>query len=81
VDHGGTRPIRDALHPYPDVVIATKVGPGEDADSEFIQATTPEQLRYQVEENLRRLGRDHLDLVNLTRHRVRAVLRDRRLQP
>jgi pyridoxine 4-dehydrogenase len=61
-----TELIRDALHPYPDdVVIATKVGPGEDADGNFLQATSPEQLRYQVEENLRRLDRDHLDVVNL----------------
>jgi len=61
-----TELIRDALRPYSDdVLIATKVGPGEDAEGNFIQAGTPEQLRYQVEENLRRLDRDHLDLVNL----------------
>lgn len=56
-----TELIREALSPYPDdLVIATKVGPGEEG-----WATTPAQLRVQVEENLRRLGRDHLDLVNL----------------
>src|SRR5262245_40098564 len=61
-----TELIRDALRPYPDdVLVATKVGPGEDAEGNFIQAATPEQLRYQVEENLRRLDRDHLGLVNL----------------
>jgi pyridoxine 4-dehydrogenase len=53
--------IRAALWPYPeDLLIATKVGPGEEG-----WARTPAQLRAQVEENLRRLGRDHLDLVNL----------------
>ena len=56
-----TELIREALSPYPDdLVIATKVGPGEEG-----WAMTPSQLRGQVEENLRRLGRDHLDLVNL----------------
>jgi pyridoxine 4-dehydrogenase len=52
--------IRAALWPYPeDLVIATKVGPGEP------EASTPALLRARVEENLRRLGLDHLDLVNL----------------
>jgi pyridoxine 4-dehydrogenase len=61
-----TELIRDALAPYPDdLVIATKVGPGVDPSTGFHEATTPAQLRSQVEENLRRLGRDHLDLVNL----------------
>lgn len=61
-----TELIRDALTPYPDdLLIATKVGPGDDPSTGFYQATTPAQLRRQVEENLRRLGRDHLDLVNL----------------
>jgi aryl-alcohol dehydrogenase-like predicted oxidoreductase len=58
--------IREALTPYPDdLVIATKVGPGYDPAGSFYEATTPAQLCTQVEENLRRLGRDHLDLVNL----------------
>jgi aryl-alcohol dehydrogenase-like predicted oxidoreductase len=58
--------VRDALAPYPDdVVVTTKVGPGIDPENGFYQATSPAQLRRQVEENLRRLGRDHLDVVNL----------------
>lgn len=61
-----TELIRDALAPYPeDLVVATKVGPGFDPSTGPYQATTAAQLRTQVEENLRRLGRDHLDLVNL----------------
>jgi pyridoxine 4-dehydrogenase len=60
-----TEIIREALAPYDEhLVVATKVGPGETEDGEFYWAT-PEQLRRQVEENLRRLGREHLDLVNL----------------
>jgi pyridoxine 4-dehydrogenase len=70
---GGTGPatystelIREALAPYPsDLVIATKVGPGIDDAGGFTQATTAAQLRTQVQENLRRLGRDQLDVVNL----------------
>ncbi|NGN67352.1 aldo/keto reductase [Streptomyces sp. A7024] len=57
--------INSALSPYPDdLVIATKVGPGRDPSGDWWTAR-PGQLRGQVEENLRQLGRDHLDLVNL----------------
>jgi aryl-alcohol dehydrogenase-like predicted oxidoreductase len=59
--------INGALAPYPDdLVIVTKVWPGRDPWGEWYSAR-PEQLRGQVEENLRQLGRDHLDVVNLRR--------------
>jgi aryl-alcohol dehydrogenase-like predicted oxidoreductase len=52
--------INQALAPYPDdLVIATKVGPVPGG------LARPDQLRGHVEENLRQLGRDHLDVVNL----------------
>ncbi|WP_329171473.1 aldo/keto reductase [Streptomyces sp. NBC_01477] len=55
-----------ALAPYPDgLVIATKVGPGRGPSGDWLPMARPDQLRGQVEENLRQLGRDHLDLVNL----------------
>ncbi|MBT2529281.1 oxidoreductase [Streptomyces sp. ISL-99] len=58
--------INRALAPYPDdLVITTKVGPGRAPSGEWLPHATPEQLRGQVEENLRQLGRDHLDVVNL----------------
>jgi pyridoxine 4-dehydrogenase len=58
--------INSALAPYPDdLVIATKVGPGRDPSGEWLPWARPDQLRGQVEENLRQLGRGHLDLVNL----------------
>ncbi|MFI7407629.1 oxidoreductase [Streptomyces sp. NPDC049627] len=58
--------INSALSPYPDdLVIATKVGPGRDPSGRWLPHATPAQLRGQVEENLRQLGRDHLDVVNL----------------
>ncbi|MEU1200421.1 aldo/keto reductase [Streptomyces sp. NPDC005813] len=57
--------INRALAPYPeDLVITTKVWPGRDSSGGWWWAT-PAQLRGQVEENLRQLGRDHLDVVNL----------------
>lgn len=58
--------INSALAPYPaDLVIATKVGPARDASGAWVDSARPDQLRGQVEENLRQLGRDHLDVVNL----------------
>lgn len=58
--------INRALAPYPDeLIIATKVGPSRDASGTWLPWPEPEQLRGQVEENLRQLGRDHLDLVYL----------------
>ncbi|WP_328606036.1 oxidoreductase [Amycolatopsis sp. NBC_00345] len=58
--------ITSALAPYgDDLVLTTKVGPGRDASGEWLPYARPEQLRGQVEENLRQLGRDHIDVVNL----------------
>ncbi|MFJ2708968.1 oxidoreductase [Streptomyces sp. NPDC087428] len=58
--------INRALGPYPDdLVITTKVGPGRGPSGDWLNWARPEELRGQVEENLRQLGRDHLDVVNL----------------
>jgi pyridoxine 4-dehydrogenase len=58
--------INSALAPYPDdLVITTKVWPGRDPSGDWVWAETPDKLRGQIEENLRQLGRDHLDVVNL----------------
>ncbi|MFC3572188.1 aldo/keto reductase [Streptomyces yaanensis] len=58
--------INSALAPYADdLVIATKVGPFRDYSGEWGTWARPDQLRGHVEENLRQLGRDHLDLVYL----------------
>jgi pyridoxine 4-dehydrogenase len=57
--------ISTALQPYPEeLLIATKVGPGQTRDG-GLEYARPDQLRGQVEENIRQLGLDHLDLVNL----------------
>lgn len=55
--------INRALAPYADLTITTKVGPGRDFTGAFYTAR-PDQLRDQVEENLRELGLDHLDVAN-----------------
>ena len=58
--------IREALYPYPeDLRIVTKVGAERDANGGWLEALAPEQLRAQVEENLRDLGLDAMDVVNL----------------
>ncbi|MFY1575148.1 aldo/keto reductase family oxidoreductase [Verrucosispora sp. WMMD703] len=58
--------IREALHPYPEsLLIATKVGATRDAQGGWPTARRPEELRRQVHENLRSLGVDTLDLVNM----------------
>jgi aryl-alcohol dehydrogenase-like predicted oxidoreductase len=57
--------INRALYPYDDLIIVSKVGHGRDPSGEWLPWARPEQLRGQIEENLRQLGRDHLDVVNL----------------
>lgn len=58
--------VRRALAPYPDgLVVATKVGPVLGPDGTPALQAAPGQLRGLVEDNLRELGVDHLDLVYL----------------
>ena len=58
--------IREALHPYPDdLVIVTKVGAVRGDDASWIPALTPADLTRAVHDNLRNLGLDALDVVNL----------------
>ncbi|MFZ5783735.1 MAG: aldo/keto reductase family oxidoreductase [Pseudomonadota bacterium] len=58
--------IREALHPYPrGLVIVTKVGAVRGADASWIPALTPADLTRGVHDNLRNLGVDFLDVVNL----------------
>ena len=58
--------IKKALHPYPaGLVIATKVGTRRGADKSWIQALSREELIDGVHGNLRNLGVDALDVVNL----------------
>jgi aryl-alcohol dehydrogenase-like predicted oxidoreductase len=58
--------IRKALSPYPkDLVIATKVSARRGEDGSWIPAFSREELTAQVHDNLRNLGLDALDVVNL----------------
>jgi pyridoxine 4-dehydrogenase len=58
--------IREALHPYPDnLVIVTKVGAVRGEDASWNPAITPADLTRAVHDNLRNLGVDALDVVNL----------------
>jgi pyridoxine 4-dehydrogenase len=58
--------IKEALHPYPgDLHIVTKVGAVRDADGGWPHARSPRELREQVHGNLRNLGVDVLDVVNM----------------
>jgi pyridoxine 4-dehydrogenase len=58
--------IRRALHPYPDdLVIVTKVGARRGQDGSWLPAFSPEELTQAVHDNLRNLGLDVLDVVNL----------------
>ncbi len=64
--HVTNRIIREALHPYPDgLVIVTKVGARRGADASWNPAFSAEELAQAVHDNLRNLGVDALDVVNL----------------
>jgi len=58
--------IRQALHPYPDdLVIVTKVGARRGSDGSWPHARSRQQIIDAVHDNLRNLGLDALDVVNL----------------
>jgi aryl-alcohol dehydrogenase-like predicted oxidoreductase len=58
--------IRQALHPYPDgLVIVTKVGARRPEDKSWVHALSRQELIDAVHDNLRNLGLDTLDVVNL----------------
>jgi len=58
--------IREALHPYPkELVIATKISARRGADKSWIPAFSREELTQAVHDNLRNLGLDVLEVVNL----------------
>jgi aryl-alcohol dehydrogenase-like predicted oxidoreductase len=64
--HVTNRLIREALAPYPDdLVIVTKIGARRGEDASWLPAFSPEALTQAVHDNLRNLGLDVLEVVNL----------------
>jgi pyridoxine 4-dehydrogenase len=58
--------IKQALHPYPDgLVIVTKLGARRGADKSWIHALSRQELIEGAHDNLRNLGLETLDVVNL----------------
>jgi pyridoxine 4-dehydrogenase len=58
--------IREALHPYPEnLKLVTKVGGRRDDEGAWLPAQSPAELRAGVEDNLRSLRVERMDLVNL----------------
>ena len=61
--------IREALHPYPtDLALVSKVGARRDDTGNWTAAQQPDELRADIEHNLRELGVDSLAAVNLRIH-------------
>ncbi|MCD9033530.1 aldo/keto reductase family oxidoreductase [Luteimonas sp. Y-2-2-4F] len=64
--HVTNRIIREALRPYPDdLTIVTKIGARRGEDASWLPAFSSEALAQAVQDNLRNLGLDVLDVVNL----------------
>lgn len=64
--HVTNQTIHEALHPYPaGLTIVTKVGAVRGADASWNPAMAPADLARAVHDNLRNLGQDALDVVNL----------------
>ena len=58
--------IHEAVHPYPDdLVIVTKISARRGEDGSWLPAFSPEELTQAVHDNLRNLGLDVLEVVNL----------------
>jgi aryl-alcohol dehydrogenase-like predicted oxidoreductase len=58
--------IREALHPYPaELALVSKVGARRDDTGQWLPAQTPSDLRAGVEDNLKTLDVDQVDVVNL----------------
>jgi aryl-alcohol dehydrogenase-like predicted oxidoreductase len=58
--------IKQALHPYPNgLIIVTKVGARRGADKSWMHALSRQELIDAVHDNLRNLGLNQLDVVNL----------------
>jgi aryl-alcohol dehydrogenase-like predicted oxidoreductase len=57
--------LREALHPYEGMTIVSKVGGRRGPDASWIDASTPPELAWGIDENLIGLGIDRIDVMNL----------------
>jgi pyridoxine 4-dehydrogenase len=57
--------LREALHPYEGMTIVSKVGGRRGPDASWIDASTPPELAWGIDENLIGLGFDRIDVMNL----------------
>jgi aryl-alcohol dehydrogenase-like predicted oxidoreductase len=57
--------LREALHPYDGLVLVTKVGARRNDEGAWLNALSPDELREAVHDNLKRLGVERIDVVNL----------------
>jgi aryl-alcohol dehydrogenase-like predicted oxidoreductase len=74
--------IKQALHPYPDdLVIVTKLGARRGNDKSWLHALSRQELTDGVHDNLRNLGVDSLDVVNLRVGGVSAPSEDSIAEP
>jgi pyridoxine 4-dehydrogenase len=64
--HVANQIIREAIHPYPkDLMIVTKVGAKRGPDKSWPKALSPAELTSAIHDNLRNLGLEAIDIVNL----------------
>jgi aryl-alcohol dehydrogenase-like predicted oxidoreductase len=64
--HVANQLIREAIHPYPkDLMIVTKVGAKRGPDKSWPKALSPAELTSAIHDNLRNLGLEAIDIVNL----------------
>ncbi len=64
--HVTNRLLREVLHPYPEsLVIVSKVGGRRGADESWLPAQSPAEIRAAIQDNLRHLGLEAIDVVNL----------------
>ncbi|GAB2918195.1 aldo/keto reductase family oxidoreductase [Rhodococcus aerolatus] len=66
--------LREALHPYDGLTLVTKVGARRDDEGAWLEALSADELRSAVHDNLRNLGVERLDVVNLRLHDTESSL-------
>jgi len=66
--HVTNKLIKEALHPYSGLTIVTKIGAKRDEQGNWLRAESADELRQAVQDNLKNLGVNALDIVNFRIH-------------